>query len=81
MCVEVMDAHLQNNQTAEHDILASPDRLKGRKHSHIQHTHTIYIILSYYILIIVIFKVYIHTGKIAKLCCMVTSIVLEGADK
>ncbi|XP_042262165.1 sarcolemma associated protein a isoform X2 [Thunnus albacares] len=26
---EVMDAHLQNNQTAEDDILASPDRLKG----------------------------------------------------
>uniref|UniRef100_A0A8D0AQL2 Sarcolemmal membrane-associated protein n=1 Tax=Sander lucioperca TaxID=283035 RepID=A0A8D0AQL2_SANLU len=26
--VEVMDAHLQNNQTAEDDILASPDRLK-----------------------------------------------------
>ncbi|XP_035857719.1 sarcolemma associated protein a isoform X7 [Sander lucioperca] len=25
---EVMDAHLQNNQTAEDDILASPDRLK-----------------------------------------------------
>lgn len=25
-----MDAHLQNNQTAEDDILASPDRLKGR---------------------------------------------------
>lgn len=27
--VEVMDAHLQNNQTAE-DILASPDRLKSK---------------------------------------------------
>ncbi|XP_026162791.1 sarcolemma associated protein a isoform X7 [Mastacembelus armatus] len=27
---EVMDAHLQNNQTAE-DILASPDRLKGNQ--------------------------------------------------
>lgn len=27
---EVMDAHLQNNQTAEDHILASPDRLKGR---------------------------------------------------
>ncbi|XP_069568718.1 sarcolemma associated protein a isoform X3 [Brachyistius frenatus] len=26
---EVMDAHLQNNQTGEEDILASPDRLKG----------------------------------------------------
>ncbi|XP_028260966.1 sarcolemma associated protein a isoform X6 [Parambassis ranga] len=26
---EVMDAHLQNNQTAKDDILASPDRLKG----------------------------------------------------
>lgn len=32
--VEVMDAHLQNNQTAEDDILASPDRLKGRGHTH-----------------------------------------------
>uniref|UniRef100_A0A8C4DH33 Sarcolemmal membrane-associated protein n=1 Tax=Dicentrarchus labrax TaxID=13489 RepID=A0A8C4DH33_DICLA len=32
MCfVEVMDAHLQNNQTAEDDILASPDRLKGNQ--------------------------------------------------
>lgn len=31
--VEVMDAHLQNNQTAEDDILASPDRLKGKEHS------------------------------------------------
>ncbi|XP_071350671.1 sarcolemma associated protein a isoform X9 [Trachinotus anak] len=28
---EVMDAHLQNNQTAEDDILASPDRLKGNQ--------------------------------------------------
>lgn len=28
--VEVMDAHLQNNQTAE-DILASPDRLKSKE--------------------------------------------------
>lgn len=36
--VEVMDAHLQNNQTAEEDdILASPDRLKG---SVCTHTHT-----------------------------------------
>ncbi|KAM3622192.1 uncharacterized protein V6R79_021650 [Siganus canaliculatus] len=26
---EVMDAHLQNNQTAEDNILSSPDRLKG----------------------------------------------------
>lgn len=26
---EVMDAHLQNNQTSEDDILGSPDRLKG----------------------------------------------------
>ncbi|XP_070757960.1 sarcolemma associated protein a isoform X2 [Enoplosus armatus] len=26
---EVMDAHLQNNQTADDDLLASPDRLKG----------------------------------------------------
>lgn len=35
MCafVEVMDAHLQNNQTAADDILASPDRLKGRGHA------------------------------------------------
>lgn len=31
--VEVMDAHLQNNQTAEDDILTSPDRLKGRAHT------------------------------------------------
>ncbi|GLD71461.1 sarcolemmal membrane-associated protein isoform X6 [Lates japonicus] len=29
---EVMDAHLQNNQTAEDDILASPDRLKAVKY-------------------------------------------------
>ncbi|XP_076600618.1 sarcolemma associated protein a isoform X8 [Chaetodon auriga] len=28
---EVMDAHLQNNQTAADDILASPDRLKGNQ--------------------------------------------------
>ncbi|XP_029357625.1 sarcolemma associated protein a isoform X4 [Echeneis naucrates] len=28
---EVMDAHLQNNQTAEDDLLASPDRLKGNQ--------------------------------------------------
>uniref|UniRef100_A0A3Q1B9H3 Sarcolemmal membrane-associated protein n=1 Tax=Amphiprion ocellaris TaxID=80972 RepID=A0A3Q1B9H3_AMPOC len=28
---EVMDAHLQNNQSAEDDILASPDRLKGNQ--------------------------------------------------
>ncbi|KAM4588431.1 sarcolemma associated protein a isoform 8-T8 [Odontesthes bonariensis] len=28
---EVMDAHLQNNQTAEDNILASPDRLKGNQ--------------------------------------------------
>ncbi|KAF3690281.1 Sarcolemmal membrane-associated protein [Channa argus] len=28
---EVMDAHLQNNQTAEVDILTSPDRLKGNQ--------------------------------------------------
>nr|XP_020466765.1 sarcolemmal membrane-associated protein isoform X7 [Monopterus albus] len=28
---EVMDAHLQNNQTAEDDILASPDRLRGNQ--------------------------------------------------
>ncbi|XP_047438342.1 sarcolemma associated protein a isoform X9 [Mugil cephalus] len=28
---EVMDAHLQNNQTSEDDILASPDRLKGNQ--------------------------------------------------
>ncbi|XP_029947774.1 sarcolemma associated protein a isoform X5 [Salarias fasciatus] len=28
---EVMDAHLQNNQTGEDDILASPDRLKGNQ--------------------------------------------------
>nr|XP_019952116.1 PREDICTED: sarcolemmal membrane-associated protein [Paralichthys olivaceus] len=28
---EVLDAHLQNNQTAEDDILASPDRLKGNQ--------------------------------------------------
>ncbi|KAM9813543.1 sarcolemma associated protein a isoform 3-T3 [Neosynchiropus ocellatus] len=28
---EVMDAHLQNNQPAEDDILASPDRLKGNQ--------------------------------------------------
>uniref|UniRef100_A0A4W6FWB8 Sarcolemmal membrane-associated protein n=1 Tax=Lates calcarifer TaxID=8187 RepID=A0A4W6FWB8_LATCA len=28
---QVMDAHLQNNQTAEDDILASPDRLKGNQ--------------------------------------------------
>uniref|UniRef100_A0A8C4DMI3 Sarcolemmal membrane-associated protein n=1 Tax=Dicentrarchus labrax TaxID=13489 RepID=A0A8C4DMI3_DICLA len=27
----LMDAHLQNNQTAEDDILASPDRLKGNQ--------------------------------------------------
>lgn len=33
LCVEVMDAHLQNNQTAEDDLLASPDRLKGRGHT------------------------------------------------
>uniref|UniRef100_A0A672GJT8 Sarcolemmal membrane-associated protein n=1 Tax=Salarias fasciatus TaxID=181472 RepID=A0A672GJT8_SALFA len=31
VCVEVMDAHLQNNQTGEDDILASPDRLKGNQ--------------------------------------------------
>lgn len=31
--VDVMDAHLQNNQTEEDDILASSDRLKGRKPS------------------------------------------------
>lgn len=37
VCVEVMDAHLQNNQSAEDDILASPDRLKGKAHTH---THT-----------------------------------------
>lgn len=30
VCLEVMDAHLQNNQTAEDNILASPDRLKGK---------------------------------------------------
>ncbi|XP_034440323.1 sarcolemma associated protein a isoform X10 [Hippoglossus hippoglossus] len=28
---EVLDAHLQNNQTGEDDILASPDRLKGNQ--------------------------------------------------
>ncbi|XP_038551384.1 sarcolemma associated protein a isoform X6 [Micropterus salmoides] len=28
---EVMDAHLQNNQTAEDDLLASPDRLKANQ--------------------------------------------------
>uniref|UniRef100_A0A1A8D956 Sarcolemmal membrane-associated protein n=1 Tax=Nothobranchius kadleci TaxID=1051664 RepID=A0A1A8D956_NOTKA len=28
---EVMDAHLQNNQTTEDDILASPDRLKANQ--------------------------------------------------
>ncbi|XP_044066245.1 sarcolemma associated protein a isoform X5 [Siniperca chuatsi] len=28
---EVMDAHLQNNQTAEDDLLASPDRLRGNQ--------------------------------------------------
>ncbi|XP_053723248.1 sarcolemma associated protein a isoform X13 [Synchiropus splendidus] len=28
---EVMDAHLQNNQPAEDDILASPERLKGNQ--------------------------------------------------
>ncbi|XP_026204205.1 sarcolemma associated protein a isoform X4 [Anabas testudineus] len=28
---EVMDAHLQNNQTAKDDILTSPDRLKGNQ--------------------------------------------------
>ncbi|CAJ1051988.1 sarcolemma associated protein a isoform X19 [Xyrichtys novacula] len=28
---EVMDAHLENNQMAEDDILASPDRLKGNQ--------------------------------------------------
>ncbi|KAM9758019.1 sarcolemma associated protein a isoform 2-T2 [Menidia menidia] len=28
---EVMDAHLQNNQTAEDNILESPDRLKGNQ--------------------------------------------------
>ncbi|XP_029991209.1 sarcolemma associated protein a [Sphaeramia orbicularis] len=28
---EVMDAHLQNNQTAEDDILASPNQLKGNQ--------------------------------------------------
>ena len=33
--LEVMDAHLQNNQTAEDNILASPDRLKGRGHTSI----------------------------------------------
>uniref|UniRef100_A0A7N6AXF5 Sarcolemmal membrane-associated protein n=1 Tax=Anabas testudineus TaxID=64144 RepID=A0A7N6AXF5_ANATE len=31
MIVEVMDAHLQNNQTAKDDILTSPDRLKGNQ--------------------------------------------------
>uniref|UniRef100_A0A3Q0RUG4 Sarcolemmal membrane-associated protein n=1 Tax=Amphilophus citrinellus TaxID=61819 RepID=A0A3Q0RUG4_AMPCI len=28
---DVMDAHLQNNQTAEDDLLTSPDRLKGNQ--------------------------------------------------
>lgn len=34
--VEVMDAHLQNNQTAEDNILSSPDRLKGIAHKYSQ---------------------------------------------
>lgn len=34
--VEVMDAHLQNNQTAGDDILTSPDRLKGREHTRVR---------------------------------------------
>lgn len=40
--VEVMDAHLQNNQTAEDDILASPDRLKGREHTKLPKLYTLH---------------------------------------